>query len=97
MVGSRERKRTKQGERAFPLFIPSIYGRYKEGEKHGETRAMQFAWLEQKDGPPQNIKTHEASQLHQRAALKWQEIQDRRGVLQDFQAAAAKLTGVAQR
>jgi len=30
----------------------------------------------------QNIKTHEASQLHQRAALKWQEIQDRRGVLQ---------------
>ena len=74
MVGSRERKRTKKGERAFPLFIPSIYGRYKEGEKHGETRAMQFAWLEQKDGPPQNIKTHEASQLHQRAALKWQEI-----------------------
>ena len=109
---------------------------------------MQFAWLEQKDGPPkytqkgmplerkqparsnwlqdgglgednlyylccsicstkvaackfqsraQNIKTHEASQLHQRAALKWQEIQDRRGVLQDFQAAAAQLTGVAQR
>ena len=44
-----------------------------------------------------NIKTHEASQLHQRAALKWQEIQDRRGVLQDFQAAAAQLTGVAQR
>jgi len=40
----------------------------------------------------QNIKTHEASQLHQRAALKWQEIQDRRGVLQDFQAAAAQLT-----
>ena len=30
----------------------------------------------------QNIKTHEASQLLQRAALKWQEIQDRRGVLQ---------------
>ena len=117
----------------------------KEGEKHGETRAMQFAWLDQKDGPPkytqkglpleparsnwlqdgglgednlyylccsicstkvaackfqspaQNIKTHEASQLHQRAALKWQEIQDRRGVLQDFQAAAAQLKGVAQR
>jgi hypothetical protein len=40
----------------------------------------------------QNIKTHEASQLHQHAALKWQEIQDRRGVLQDFQAAAAQLT-----
>ena len=65
MVGSPERKRTEQGESD---------GRYKEGEKHGETRAMQFAWLEQKDGPPQNIKTHEASQLHQRAALKWQEI-----------------------
>ena len=139
MVGSPERKRTEQGESD---------GRYKEGEKHGETRAMQFAWLEQKDGPPkytqkgmplerkqparsnwlqdgglgednlyylccsicstkvaackfqsrsQNIKSHEASQLHQRAALKWQEIQDRRGVLQDFQAAAAQLTGVAQR
>ena len=28
----------------------------------------------------QNIKFHEASQLHQRAALKWQEIQDGRGV-----------------
>ena len=65
MVGSPERKRTKQGESD---------GRYKEGKKHGETRAVQFAWLEQKDGPPQNIKTHEASQLHQRAALKWQEI-----------------------
>ena len=25
---------------------------YKEGKKHGETRAMQPAWLEQKDGPP---------------------------------------------
>jgi len=98
------------------------------GEKHGETRAMQPAWLEQKDGPPkytqkgmpldrnqparskwlqdgglgednlyylccsicstkvaackfqsrsQIFKSHEASQLHQRAALKWQEIQDR--------------------
>ena len=43
MVGSPERKRTKQGESD---------GRYKEGEKHGETRAMQFAWLEQKDRPP---------------------------------------------
>ena len=134
MVGSPERKRTKQGESD---------GRYKEGKKHGETRAVQFAWLEQKDGPPkytqkgmplerkqparsnwlqdgglgednlyylccsicstkvaackfqspaQNIKTHEASQLHQRAALKWQEIQDRRGVLQGYQDAAAQLT-----
>ena len=40
----------------------------------------------------QSIKTHEASQLHQRAALKWQEIQDKRGVLQGYQDAAAQLT-----
>jgi len=40
----------------------------------------------------QNIKPHEASQLHQRAALKWQEIQDKRGVLQGYQDAAAQLT-----
>ena len=40
----------------------------------------------------QNIKLHEASQLHQRAALKWQEIQDKRGVLQGYQDAAAQLT-----
>jgi hypothetical protein len=40
----------------------------------------------------QNIKIHEASQLHQRAALKWQEIQDKRGVLQGYQDAAAQLT-----
>ena len=40
----------------------------------------------------QNIKSHEASQLHQRAALKWQEIQDKRGVLQGYQDAAAQLT-----
>ena len=40
----------------------------------------------------QNIKFHEASQLHQRAALKWQEIQDKRGVLQGYQDAAAQLT-----
>ena len=42
MVGSPERKRTKQGES-------------DEGIKRGKsmvTRAMQFAWLEQKDGPP---------------------------------------------
>jgi len=117
----------------------------KEGEKHGETRAMQPAWLEQKNGPSkytqkgmlldrnqparskwlqdgglgednlyylccsicstkvkiaccnfqsrsQNIKSHEASQLHQRAALKRQEIQDKRGVLQGYQDAAAQLT-----
>ena len=116
LVGSPERKRTKQGESDI---------RYKEGEKHGETRAMQAAWLEQKDGPPkytqkgmsldrnqparskwlqdgglgednlyylccsiystkvaarkfqsrsQNIISHEASQLHQRAALKWHSV-----------------------
>ena len=40
----------------------------------------------------QSIKFHEASQLHQRAALKWQEIQDKRGVLQGYQDAAAQLT-----
>jgi hypothetical protein len=40
----------------------------------------------------QNIKSHEASQLHQRVALKWQEIQDKRGVLQGYQDAAAQLT-----
>ena len=122
MVGSPERKETKQGESD---------GRYKVGKKHGVTTAMQPAWLVQKDGHPkytlkgmpvdreqparskwlqdgglgednlyylccsicstkvaackfqsrfQNIKFHEASQLHQRAALKWQEIQDGRGV-----------------
>ena len=40
----------------------------------------------------QNVKFHEASQLHQRAALKWQEIQDKRGVLQGYQYAAAQFT-----
>jgi len=40
----------------------------------------------------QNILSHEASQLHQRAALKWQEIQDKRVVLQNCQDAAAQLT-----
>ena len=134
MVGSPERKETKQGESD---------GRYKVGKKHGVTTAMQPAWLVQKDGHPkytlkgmpvdreqparskwlqdgglgednlyylccsicstkvaackfqsrsQNIKSHEASQLHQRAALKWQEIQDKRGVLQGYQDAAAQLT-----
>ena len=118
MVGSPERKETKQGESD---------GRYKVGKKHGVTTAMQPAWLVQKDGHPkytlkgmpvdreqparskwlqdgglgednlyylccsicstkvaackfqsrsQNIKSHEASQLHQRAALKRQEIQE---------------------
>ena len=41
---------------------------------------------------PQNIKSHEASQLHQRVALKWQEIQDKRGVFQGYQDAAAQFT-----
>ena len=40
----------------------------------------------------QIFKSHEASQLHQRAALKWQEIQDKRGVLQGYQDAAAQFT-----
>ena len=128
MVGSPERKSTKQGESD---------GRYKEGEKHGAAcmaRAQGWAfkytqkgmpldrnqparskWLQ--DGGPgednlylccsicstkvaackfqsrsQSIKFHKASQLHQRAALKWQEIQDKRGVLQGYQDAAAQLT-----
>ena len=85
MVGSPERKRTKQGESD---------GRYKEDNLYylccsicsTKVAACKF------QSRSQSIKTHEASQLHQRAALKWQEIQDKRGVLQGYQDAAAQLT-----
>ena len=77
MVGSPERKRTKQGESD---------GRYKDGGLGGDNlyylccsicsikvAACKF------QSRSQDIKSQEASQLHQRAALKWQEIQEQEG------------------
>ena len=62
MIGSPERKRTKQGESD---------GRYKEGEKHGETRAMQPAWLEQKNGPSKYTQKGMLLDRNQPARSKW--------------------------
>ena len=62
MVGSPKRMRTKQGESD---------GRYKEGKKHGETRAMQFAWLEQKDGPPKYTQKGMPLERKQPARSNW--------------------------
>ena len=61
MVGSPERKGTKQGEGD---------GRYKEGGKHGETRAMQPAWLE-KNGPSKYTQKGMLLDRNQPARSKW--------------------------